>query len=314
MKILETGGAGFIGSHVCDRLVKNGHDVVIVDNLSTGCTKDINPKCAFYNADIRSASQLTEIIKTEKPEAIIHLAAQKSVPSSVEDPINDADINIIGIIHLLSLAASNKVGKFIFSSSGGAVYGDVEQIPTPETCIPRMISPYAISKYTGEKYIEYYSQMYDVTATILRFANVYGPRQKPQGEAGVIPIYINNILNRKQSYLYNYPDMPKGVVRDYVYVDDVSRAVVSSLDQTVSQTYNIGTGIGTYTEEVYETLVRISKTQEQLISRGIRTGDVRRNVLDISKAKQQLNWKPDINLLDGLHETYEYETRQRKGQ
>jgi UDP-glucose 4-epimerase len=311
MKILETGGAGFIGSHVGDRLIKDGHKVIVVDNLTSSRTNNINSRCTFYNADIRSSFQISEIIKEEKPDAIIHLAAQKSVPLSVENPAYDADINIMGMIHLLSLAASNKISKFIFSSSGGAIYGNVTQIPIPETCIPRPISPYAISKYTGEKYVEYFSNTHNLSSTILRFANVYGPRQKPQGECGVIPIYLKNILEHKPSYLYTYPDMPIGVIRDYIYVDDVVQAIISSLYDEQNETYNIGTGVGTYTEDVYNILATISQTSELLNHNDVRHGDVRRNILDISKAKSIIKWQPEVELHDGLAETYKYEKNAR---
>ncbi|RLG28585.1 UDP-glucose 4-epimerase, partial [Methanosarcinales archaeon] len=227
MKILVTGGAGFIGSNVVDGYIREGHDVVVVDNLFTGKRENVNPKARFYKADIRS-EEIREIIKEERPDVINHHAAQISVPESVRDPLFDADVNIKGILNLLESAVRYGVKKFIFISSGGAIYGEAEEFPTSESYEPRPLSPYAISKYCSEYYLSYYSHQYGLKFTTLRYANIYGPRQIPHGEAGVVAIFMNNILSGKKSVLYHFPEDKEGMIRDYCFVEDVVEANIKA--------------------------------------------------------------------------------------
>jgi len=307
MKILELGGAGFVGSHLAEKLLKQGHNVAIVDNLTTGSTQHIPPQARFHFEDIRSP-KLEDVFQSEHPDVIIHLAAQKSVPHSVENPSLDADINIMGLINTLTLAIKYEVAKIIFFSTGGALYGNTEQVPTPETEAPQLVSPYAISKYTGEKYVEYYNCLYQILYTIFRPANIFGPRQKPDGECGVIPIYLQNILAERPSHLYTYADMPDGVTRDYVYVEDVVNAVVKSLNQNESNIFNVGSGVETSTKDIYTKLQDITGTNQPLIQEKERAGDVRRSALDITRAETLLGWVAQVSLAAGLEETVKYET------
>lgn len=306
MKILLTGGAGFVGSNTADLYIKYGHKVVIVDNLSTGKLENINPKAKFYLGDIRDKYFLKKVFELEKPEIINHMAAQKSVPKSVEDPFIDAQINILGLINLLELSQEYKIKKFIFVSTGGAIYGDTDIIPTPETVEPNLQSPYAISKYTSEVYIKYFAETYGFKYTILRPSNIYGPRQVPEGECGVIPIFLNNILRNKPSELFAYKDMPKGTTRDYIYIEDFAKACLLAIDKGDNFILNIGTGKETYTEDVYKLLLKITKKKLPLIRKPERKGDVRRSALDWSLAKKVLGWKPTVDLEKGLKMTYEY--------
>lgn len=312
MKILETGGVGFIGSHTTEALRQAGHCVSIVDNLTTGNINNVNMGngISFHNVDIRS-SDMTDVFEKERPDMIVHFAAQRSVPKSVENPSLDADVNILGLINILNLAVKYKVDRIIFTSSGGAIYGDTDILPTPEDHLPKMISPYAISKYVGEKYVEYYSSQYGLNYTTLRLANVYGPKQTAIGESGVIPIYVENILNGRESYLYTYPDMPNGVTRDYVYVEDVAKSVIKALNEEGNDIYNIGTGKETFTKDVYLTLKEVSKTDIPLQTLSQRNGDVKRSVLEVSKAKEFLGWEAQVKFEEGIRETFNYQLKHK---
>lgn len=305
MKILVTGGAGFIGSNIVDSYIESGHDVVVIDDLSSGKIENVNPKAKFYQVDIRSLD-IPSIIIDEKPDVINHHAAQKSVPQSVEDPILDADINLIGLLNILNSAIKANVKKVIFASSGGALSGNSQVIPAKEVCEPSLISPYAITKYTSEKYLEYYNQTYGINYTVLRYANIYGPRQIAEGECGVLPIFMENIINNQPSTLYTYEDMPKGTTRDYVHVSDICRANILALSHGDNSVFNIGSGNEYYIADIYNILLSISNSKQPLITEKERLGDIRRSALDYSKALQTLNWQPQINLQDGIKETFSY--------
>jgi UDP-glucose 4-epimerase len=305
MKVLVTGGAGFIGSNVVDNYLKAGHQVVVVDNLSSGRMENLNPQAKFYLLDIRSP-ELEQVFAIEKPEAVAHLAAQKSVPHSVEDPILDAEINIIGLLNLLKCSVKYKIAKFVFISTGGALYGDAAEVPTQEDCPPQMVSPYAITKYTSEKYLFFYQWLSGLKYTVLRLANVYGPRQIPEGECGVVPIFMSNLLAGKPSKLFAYSDMPRGTTRDYVFVEDVCGAAVLALTKGEGEAFNIGSGRETATAELYEMLQKEMGTALALVNAGERQGDVRRSVLDCAKAKTGLGWQPQFTLEEGLKKTVEY--------
>ena len=310
MKILVTGGAGFIGSNVVDAYIAAGHDVVVVDNLESGQLKNLNPKAKFYLMDVRS-SDLRKVFELENIDVVKHHAAQKSVPHSVEDPVLDAEINILGILNLLELSVEFGVKRFIFSSTGGALLGDADVIPTPEDSPVQTISPYAITKYTSEKYLDFYRITHGLTYVVLRYANVYGPRQIAEGECGVTPIFLDNLLNNRPSKLYAYSDMPDGCTRDYVYVGDVARANVLALEKGDNTIINIGTGIEVSTAQVYRYLQEAAgKYDVPLVPAGERVGDLRRSALDITRAREVLGWEPKVDFPTGLKETVAYFTKE----
>jgi UDP-glucose 4-epimerase len=279
--------------------------VVIVDDLSTGKIENINPEAKLYLMDIRSA-ELKKVFELEKPDIVNHHAAQKSVPESVKNPKHDADINIMGLLNLLELCVEYKVKKFIYVSSGGALAGDADIIPTDEAYIPKMISPYAITKYTGEKYLYFYSAIYGLEYTVLRYANVYGPRQTYDGECGVIPIFMNNILHNKPSRLNTYSDMPKGTTRDYIYVEDVCSANISALTKGENKIFNIGTGNELYIADIYDIIQKTAGSDLPLLIERERPGDVRRSALNSQKANDILKWRPEVSLKDGIQKTLKF--------
>ncbi|SDF91297.1 UDP-glucose 4-epimerase [Fontibacillus panacisegetis] len=305
MKVLVTGGAGFIGSNVVDRFIDEGHDVVVVDNLSSGKLTNLNPKARFYLLDIRS-TELDKVFELEKPDVVDHHAAQKSVPKSVDDPALDAEINVLGLINVLNCCVKHNVKKMIFVSSGGALSGDADQIPTNEEYIPNMISPYAITKFVGEKYLNFYEVTHGLTYVSLRYANVYGPRQIPDGECGVLPIFMNNAIAGKPSRLLTYSDMPRGTTRDYVYIDDITEANVLSLTKGENVVLNIGTGKELYIADLYDTMQEVLGTKLELIVESERVGDVRRSAIDSTMAQKELGWSPKIDLREGIKKTYSY--------
>lgn len=310
MKVLITGGCGFIGSHVADSYIKNGYEVVLVDDLSTGKIENKNPQARLYKLDIKEES-IVEVFEKEKPDIVNHHAAQISVPYSVENPLHDARTNIEGTIRLLELSISYRVKKFIFASTGGAIYGEADIIPTGEGCVPEPRSPYAISKLACEKYILFYHYHYGLDYAILRYSNVYGPRQIPHGEAGVVAIFIEKLLAGEHPVLYHYPEERKGMIRDYVFVKDVADANMIVTQDKKSGIFNISTGLGT------ETLVLYKKITQALRERGFeikkefeepkralaRPGDLKRSILDPTKAKKELGWSPKYDLDTGIRET-----------
>jgi UDP-glucose 4-epimerase len=305
MKILVTGGAGFIGSHIVDQYISRGHEVVVVDNLSTGNIQQVNTRAHFYQCDINS-KELDTIFSYEKPTIVIHHAAQISVPYSVENPLEDARTNIIGMLALLECCRKFKVGKIIFSSSGGAIYGEATEMPTPETCVTNPQSPYAIHKLTGEKYLAYYMANFNLNFTVLRYSNVYGPRQIPSSEAGVISKFIDQLLRKEQPTLFVYTDEPKGMSRDYVNVKDVVQANLLALDRGDGEIVNIGTQVMTTTSQLLNEIAALMHVQVEPIRQPPRPGDIRFNCLKNEKAKRILTWEPTVSLREGLKETIDY--------
>lgn len=305
MKILVTGGAGFIASHIVDKYVEFGHEVVVVDNLSTGFKHNVNPKAKFYEIDIRS-KELEQIFKDEKPEIVNHHAAQISVPVSVKEPELDAEINAIGFLNILQNCVKYKVKKVIFISSGGAIYGEAEEYPTTENYDPKPLSPYAIHKYVSEKYLYFYNHQYGLKYTVLRYANVFGPRQIPHGEAGVVSIFITNFRDNKKTYLYAFDEEPDGMIRDYVFVRDIVNANVLALDRGKLAAFNIGTGLETTTGQLYREIALQMNTQIEPVREGARAGDIRRSCLNIDKAKNEFGWEPEYSLSDGVKETIDF--------
>ncbi|MDD3049660.1 MAG: GDP-mannose 4,6-dehydratase [Candidatus Cloacimonetes bacterium] len=305
MKILVTGGAGFIASHVVDEYIKNGHDVVIVDNLSTGSTENINPLAKFYLMDIASR-ELEKVFEIEKPDIVNHHAAQISVPVSVKDPILDAQTNVLGLINLLQNCIKFNTGKIIVISSGGAVYGEADEYPTSENYQPEPLSPYAINKFVAEKYLFFYQHQYGLKYTVLRYANVFGPRQVPHGEAGVVSIFIENILMDKKSYLYAFAEEPDGMIRDYVFVRDVVKANLLALSTGDNDNFNIGTNRETSTGELFREISRQMNYFVAPIPGPARPGDIRKSCLTNQKAKLGLGWKPQYSLEKGIGETIDF--------
>jgi UDP-glucose 4-epimerase len=318
MKILVTGGAGFIGSNVVDGYIRAGHDVVVVDNLFTGKKSNLNPKATFYQTDIRSP-EIRDIFEREKPEILNHHAAQISVPASVSDPLFDADVNLRGFLNLLENAVKHKTGKVIFISSGGAIYGEAEEYPTSEKYAPKPLSPYAVTKFCSEFYLGYYRHQYGLETTILRYANIYGPRQVPHGEAGVVSIFMTNLLEGKPSILNHFPDEPKGMIRDYCFVGDVVKANLKALAQGGAGFFNIGTGKETRTQDLYNVIYEavkeinpgLSQALSRLSTQAARPGDIRKSCLKVNKAKDGLGWSPETSLGQGIRQTLEWWLREK---
>lgn len=303
MKILVTGGAGFIGSNVVDAYIREGHEVVVVDDLSSGKKINIHPEATFYLMDIRS-DDLQKVFDIERPDVVNHHAAQKSVPKSVDDPVLDADLNIIGLLNVLNQSVRYGVKKVIFISSGGALAGDAEVIPTDEDHMADMISPYAISKYVGEKYLHFYSVTHGLKYVTLRYANVYGPRQVAEGECGVVPIFMDNYLAGQPSELFAYADQPRGTTRDYVYVEDVARANVLALKKGEGLPINIGTGVEMHIEDIYRQMQEVLDHDLPLIRKPERVGDVRRSCLDCTRAREILGWEAQVDFKEGIKRLY----------
>ncbi|MFH1072285.1 MAG: NAD-dependent epimerase/dehydratase family protein [Nanoarchaeota archaeon] len=309
MNILVTGGCGFIGSHIVDALVQKGHAVIVVDDLSNGRLQNLAEsigKVKFYKLDICSP-ELEEIFKKEKPEVIFHAAAHINIRNSMQDPQMDARINILGSLNLLENARKYGVKKVIYSSTGGAIYGDTEHIPTAECEELKTISHYGISKHTVEHYLFLYKHIYGLEYTVLRYANVYGPRQDPLGEAGVVSIFINNILQGKKCWINGEGRQ----TRDYVFVDDVVRANMLALEKTTdSRIFNIATGKETDVNELFnmiaEKMKAIVKEEIDMAHRPAVPGEVKRSCLDSSLAKKELGWSPKVDLEEGIEKTITY--------
>jgi len=301
MKILVTGGAGFIGSHLVDRLIEQDHRVVVVDNLSTGKKENLNKEAVFYNIDIR-ASELSHIFQEERPEVVFHLAAQISVRKSVEDPIVDAKTNILGSLNLFENCKKFGVKKIIFTSTGGALYGDADKIPTPEDYFVHPLSPYAIAKLSTEKYLDYYYKVFNIPYLILRFANIYGPRQDPNGEAGVVAIFAKKLLKNENPIINGDGRQ----TRDYVVVDDAVRAAMLGLENNNMGTYNIGTGKETSVNQLFDLLSQALGVSAEKRHGPAKKGEQLRSCLDYSKIKQEFGWKPSYEIEEGIRKTAEW--------
>jgi UDP-glucose 4-epimerase len=301
MKILVTGGAGFIGSHIVDRLIQEGHDVAVVDNLSTGKKKNINRAARFYKVDILNP-KIEKIFKKEKPDLISHHAAQMDVRRSVADPIFDAQVNILGLLNVLENAVRCGAKKVIFASSGGAVYGDQQVFPAPETHPLHPVSPYGISKLSGEHYLYYYQRTAGLSYVALRYANVYGPRQDPFGEAGVVAIFSQKILLNDQPIINGNGKQ----TRDYVFVEDVVEAHMAVLEDGVQGILNVGTGKETSVNQLFRHLVEITGARVKEVYGSEKRGEQIRSVLDYTKLKKATDWEPKVQLQDGLKLTVDF--------
>lgn len=301
MKILVTGGAGFIGSHVVDGFVATGHEVVILDNLSTGTPDNVNPRARLVEMDITDP-RVAEFMVDERFDAVDHHAAQVSVNVSVDAPIHDATVNILGSINLLQAAVASEVKKFIYISSGGAMYGEPEQLPAAEDCPPQPLSPYGVSKHSVEHYLYLYHHIYGLRFTSLRYPNIYGPRQDPKGEAGVIAIFTGQML-RDQPVTINGTGAQ---LRDYLYVGDCVTANLLALNHGNGRMYNLGRGAGISVNELFEKLGGFAGYTREPIHGPAKPGETFRIFLDAARARKELGWSPSVALGDGLRRTVEY--------
>jgi UDP-glucose 4-epimerase len=302
MKILVTGAAGFIASHVADAYVDAGHEVVIVDDLSRGSLRNVNPKARFYQCDIRDQGAIEEIFESEKPAIVNHHAAQMDVRRGVREPLFDADVNILGSINLLGAAIAHKVKRFIYIASAGAGYGEPRVNPVGEDYPINPITPYGISKHTVEHYLFTFCFLYGLEYAVLRYGNVYGPRQSSQGEAGVFAIFSEQMLAGVQPVIYG--DGNK--VRDYVYISDVIAANVAALERGTNEIFNIGTGVETKDLEVFQTVRNLLGKEIEPKYAPRRPGEIDRICLDISKAARLLGWVPQVSLQEGARATVAY--------
>jgi UDP-glucose 4-epimerase len=304
---LVTGGAGFIGSHLCDRLLAEGHRVVAVDDLSTGRIANLSEargysnEFTFFNMDIR-AEGLLSLFERHRPEIVIHVAAQASVAVSTDDPVRDALVNVMGLLNVMECCARTGVRKVVYAASGGTLYGEPRRLPVKETANGRPVSPYGISKKVGIDYLVYYERYRGVAFTALALANVYGPRQDPDGEAGVVSIFASRMLKGLAPTIFGDGHQ----TRDYVFVDDVVHAFALAARAGDGRLINVGTGLETSVNGIFQLLARITDFRGNPLSAPERSGDLRRNALDPSLAEEVLGWRPWTHLEDGLGETTSY--------
>lgn len=300
-RILVTGGAGFIGSHLVDALVERGEAVLVLDDLSTGKREYVNPKAQFAEVDIRTAAA-QDAVRAFQPEIIFHLAAQKSVPESLKHPANDAEINLVGLCKLLEVIPDLQLQKFIFASTGGAMYGDSAALPASEAQPAQPASPYGITKYASEQYLAVWSKLHIFSTTTLRFANVYGPRQDPYGEAGVIAIFSMRAVRGEPMRVFGSGEH----TRDYVYITDVIKAFLSVLDADASGTFNVGTGQETSVLDILRTLSKIVGKEVAIDHQPEVAGEMARSSVDASLFRSTLQWQVTVPLEEGMRQTLEW--------
>jgi len=297
-KVLVTGGAGFIGSNLVDKLIEKRYEVAVIDNLSTGQKSNLNKKVKFYKTDIQD-KKIADIFSKEKFDAVFHYAAQISVRDSVQDPIADAKTNILGSLNILEACRKNKVKKIIFSSSGGAIYGDANAFPTDEDCKEIPLSPYAIAKLSVEKYLYFYYKSFELEFIALRFANIYGPRQNSRGEAGVIAIFADKMITGQPITINGLGKQ----TRDFVFVDDIVSASIMALEQDKVGIFNLGTAIETDINTIFLKLKDLLNSNCQEVHGPVAPGESQRSCLNFSMAKSILGWEPKYNLDQGLEKT-----------
>jgi len=301
-KIVVTGGAGFIGSNLVDALIERDEKVIVVDNLSSGKKENLNPKAKFIKHDLREEST-RDLFTKLAPKTIYHLAAQKSVPDSVKDPFADLSINLVSLLNIMEgIKSLDEKPKVIFSSTGGAIYGDTTVMPTPESLEPRPASPYGITKLASEKYLHFYKLQYGVDYSVLRFANVYGPRQDPKGEAGVVAIFVSRAFNKEPMTIYGDGKN----TRDYVYVGDVVEACLKAKDTSTSSPINVGTGQETSVLEITAAIHRLMDHDITVRHDAARPGEQRRSLLDNSLGKKDLGFEPAVDLEKGIKMTIDW--------
>lgn len=300
-RILVTGGAGFIGSHIVDAYVAAGHEVLVVDNFHAGVRDCLNSGAGFVELDIRKP-ELENVMREFRPEVVNHLAAQIDVRRSVEDPMFDADVNIIGGLNLLEQCIKVETRKFIFASTGGAIYGEPAKLPADEGTEPNPKCHYAASKLGFEHYIKLYKTLYGMNYTILRYPNVYGPRQRPDGEAGVCSILSGIMLAGKTPTLYGFGEP----LRDYVYVGDIARANLLALEHGDAVCVNTGSGRGTSVRELFDTLKDLIGFEGEADLQPLRQGEINRVYITGDRAREVLGWEPQVSLRDGLAKVVEH--------
>ncbi|HEY0403807.1 MAG TPA: NAD-dependent epimerase/dehydratase family protein [Blastococcus sp.] len=304
MRIVVTGGAGFIGSHLVDAFVGAGHEVVVIDSLWShggGRRENIPEGVSFVHMDIRDDAGLQRIFSEFKPEVVSHHAAQHSVAIGSRDPKYDANVNVIGMLNVLEAAVKAGSRKVIFASSA-ATYGDVQEMPVDETSPQRPVSPYGITKMVTEHYLRFFKAQHGLDYTALRYGNVYGPRQDPNGEAGVIAIFLGKFLQRQGVRI----DWDGEQTRDYVYVGDVVRANAAALTKGSGEIYVVGTGKRTSVNDIYRTMVEVTGFEAPVTHAPPRPGDARDVYFDPAKAKRELGWQAEVALVDGMRATYDY--------
>lgn len=301
MKILVTGGAGFIGSHITDAYIAAGNEVVIVDNLSTGKIENVNPKAKFYELDLCSNEAL-KVVEEEKPAIINHQAAQIDVRISVADPINDIKINVIGLVGLLETGRKNGLKKVIFASSGGTVYGEQDEFPASENHSTWPVSPYGLNKLACEKYLHFYKVQYGIDYVALRYGNVYGPRQNPHGEAGVVAIFVEKMLSGEQPVINGEGKR----TRDYVYVDDVVSANLIALNDKASCAYNVGTSVETDVNTIFRNLKEFTNSQCSEEHGPDKPGEQSRVSISPARIERELGWRCNVPLAEGMSKTVEW--------
>ncbi len=302
MKVLVTGGAGFIGSHVVDAVLEAGHQVAVVDDLSSGKQSNLDARAAFYLADIRDANALAEVFDKERPDVVLHQAAKANVRESMEKPVLYADVNILGSINLLEQARRTGVNKVVYASTGGASYGEPQYLPVDEEHPINPLDPYGASKHNVEHYLYLYHANYQLPYSILRYPNVYGPRQDPLGEAGVVAIFTGKMLRGERPTVFGSGEQE----RDFVYVGDVARANLLAMMDEHNAIYNIGSGVGTNVNTIFAKLRDIIKFASEPINAPRKLGEVYKIYLDATKARTELGWEPTVSLDEGLRRTVEY--------
>lgn len=299
--MLVTGGAGFIGSHVADALIGRGHTVHVLDDLSSGKEENVPYEAHLHRLDLRSP-EAAELLEAERFEVLVHHAAQMDVRRSVADPAFDAQVNVLGMLNLMEAGRKSGLKRVIFASTGGAIYGEPEKVPQDENHTLQPLSPYGITKLTTEKYLYFYRDTHGIDYVALRYANVYGPRQNPHGEAGVVAIFAQRMLAGSQPVIYGDGEQ----TRDYVYVGDVVRANLAAMDYAGSGIFNVGTARETSVNELFRMLRdEIAPEMDELHEAG-RPGEQRRSVLDYSLTSKTLGWQPEVELKEGLRRTVEW--------
>jgi UDP-glucose 4-epimerase len=303
VKILVTGGAGFIGSHVVDAYITAGHDVAVLDNLSTGREANVNPAAALHRVDVRNLAQVQNVVATFQPDLVNHHAAQSEVPKSVADPGYDAHVNVVGGLNVLRACVDNSVRKVIFSSTGGALYGEPDVVPADEDHPLRPLSPYGTSKLSFEQYLGTFERTFGLRFTVLRYANIYGARQDFHAEEGrVVAVFASRMIEGKPVTI----DGDGNQSRDMLHVGDVAIANIAALDKGDGGTFHISTGVPVTVNDLFRKLALLTEYKLEPRFGPGRKGDVYRIALDNARAKEQLGWEPRISLEDGLQLTVEY--------
>ncbi len=300
MKILVTGGAGFIGSNVVDAYIEKGYEVVVVDDLSSGKKENLNKKAKFYKLDI--CDKALEEVFEERIDIVNHHAAQVDVRKSIADPAFDARINIEGSLNILENCRKYKIKKIIFASSGGVIYGECGNLPPNEDSPISPISPYGVSKYAMECYLSTYEKIYGLRYTALRYGNVYGPRQDPYGEAGVVAIFSGKMLNNEEVNIFGDGEQ----VRDYIYVGDIVKANILCLENGDNEIFNIGTSKSTSVNQLFSEMKELTQYSKQAVYKPARAGELMRSSLDVGKAEQKLGWKAEVDIREGLKKTIDF--------